>query len=79
MKRPAVGDKVKSLRQFVGISVGDVGTVIEDYGTGIMIAWEPLPRDVALNELVTMYAIDPRCPQRDGFGDEELNMLEVIE
>ncbi len=78
MKRPQVGDRVESLAKFVGIEVGDVGTVIEDYGAGIMVAWHPLPQ-VSLAEIASMYAIDPKCPQRDEFGDDELDLLEVIE
>ncbi len=79
MKRPKVGDRVESLRKFVGIEVGDIGTVIEDYGAGIMVAWHPLPPGVPLDEIVNMFAINPKTPQRDGFGNDELNLLEVLE
>ena len=50
MRRPKVGDRVESLRKFIGIEEGDIGTVIEYYGTGIYVAWHPLPanaREVA--------------------------------
>ena len=79
MRRPVVGDRVESLQKFIGIEEGDIGTVIEDYGTGIMIAWHPLPKGPTLAEIAEMYGINPKCPQRDGFGNDELDLLEIVE
>ena len=79
MSRPKVGDRVRSLRSFVGINKGDEGVIIEDYGTGVCVAWEPYPRDIPLALIVNLYAVDPACPQRDGFGNDELDLLEVLE
>jgi hypothetical protein len=36
---PKIGNKVKATRDFVGVPVGSVGMVVEDYGTGITIEW----------------------------------------
>ncbi len=51
--------------------------MIEDYGTGIMVAWHPLPPGVPLDEMVNMSW--PNAPQRDEFGNDELDLLEVVE
>ena len=40
-----VGTKVKSNVEFAGVPKGTHGIIDEDYGTGVMIAWEPLPKD----------------------------------
>ena len=42
-----VGTRIRALREFVSVPLGTNGIIDEDYGTGIMIAWDlpdsPLP------------------------------------
>lgn len=70
MRPVPVGLRVRTRREFAGVPAWTEGVVVEDYGTGFMIAWDlperPLdgmrPEDVG-----RMFAVDPRCPLRDGF------------
>ncbi len=78
-----VGSKVKTVCDFPGVPMDTVGLIVDDYGTGIMVAWDlpdrPLP-DVTPGEIAAMYAISPKCPLRDGFDkDSELDFLEAVE
>lgn len=75
----SVGTKVRLLRDFYGINKGDIGYIIEDYGNGVTVAWCPLPMNKTLQEISQMYGIDPDCPRRDGFSNDEFQFLEVIE
>ncbi len=36
-----VGTKVRSLREFSGVPEGTVGVIDEDYGSGVMVRWNP--------------------------------------
>lgn len=77
-----VGDRVRSLRDFVKVPKGTEGVVIEDYGSGITVAWDlpdhPLP-DLPEEEIAAMFAVNHRCPIRDGFDKmTELHFLEII-
>jgi len=78
-----VGDRVASLKDFAGVPAGTRGVVIEDYGTGVNVAWDlpdrPYPGDLSPREVATLFAIDARCPLRDGFDKEtELMFLMVV-
>lgn len=74
-----VGTRVRNLRDFSGVPKGTLGIVDEDYGTGIMIAWDlpdqPLPLDYK-------YEGKPASSTgilRDGFDKEtELHTLEEV-
>lgn len=82
MKEFAVGAYVRNKRPFAGVPGGTLGLIVEDYGTGFMIAWDlpdkPLPLNLTPPEIATMFAIDPRCPLRDGFDkQDELDFLEL--
>lgn len=82
MKKFEVGAYVKNNRPFADVPEGTLGLIIEDYGTGIMVAWDlpdkPLPRTLTAPEIAAMFAIDPRCPLRDGFDkQDELDFLEL--
>lgn len=76
-----IGTRVRTLRLFSGVPNGTEGVIDEDYGTGVMIAWD-LP-DQPLPEGYTQWngkpAIFPGQPLRDGFDKEtELQFLEKI-
>lgn len=76
-----VGAMVKSNREFVGVPMGTKGMVVEDYGTGIMVAWDlpqrPLPSNMSPEQIAALWAVDSKCPLRDGFDKEtELQFLE---
>ena len=47
-KDATVGTRVKSLTAFIDVPVGTEGVIDEDYGTGVMVAWDlperPLPK-----------------------------------
>ena len=76
-----IGQRVKTLRAFYGVPLGTEGVLDEDYGTGIMVAWDlkasPLPAGYSAYDGVP--AIRSRI-LRDGFAkDTELGCLEVVE
>lgn len=85
---PRVGQWVKSLVDFAGVPKGSTGVVDEDYGTGIMVAWNlpgrPIPRDYFDPETgrpnpARRRAGDPNAPTRDGFDKAtEMKFLEVV-
>lgn len=82
-KEIEIGGRVKSLEDFLYVKAGTEGIIIEDYGTGIMIAWDlpnrPIPKNKTLEEIATMPATHIGCPLRDGFDKEiELQFLERI-
>jgi hypothetical protein len=65
-KEAKIGTKVRSLVEFADVPKGTTGTIDEDYGKGVMVAWEldKWPKD---------------RPLRDGFDKkDELVFLEVI-
>lgn len=77
-----VGSKVRTLRSFSGVPLGTVGLIVEDYGTGVMVAWDlpdrPLP-NMTPREIAELYAINSECPLRDGFDKAtELDFLEAV-
>lgn len=82
-RKPRVGERVRSLRAFMGVPKGTIGVCDEDYGSGVTIAWDltgrPLPRDwkFDLNDPGT-WAINPENPLRDGFEIGELAFLELV-
>jgi len=82
-RKPRVGERVRSLRAFMGVPKGTIGVCDEDYGSGVTIAWDledrPLPKDwkFDLNDSGT-WAINPKSPLRDGFGIGELAFLELV-
>ena len=73
--RLSIGDRVVLKKDIVSFSKGTKGLVVDDYSSGIMVAWEteerPMP-DKSCTEIATMFAIDPRCPFRDGFSNDEI-------
>ena len=76
-----IGQRVKTLRAFCGVPLGTEGVLDEDYGTGVMIAW-----DMADSNLPAGYSAYDGVPAvrsgilRDGFDkDDELQFLEVVE
>lgn len=80
-----VGNRVRALRDFSGVPCGTEGVVDEDYGTGLMIAWDlpdrPLPEGWFWDANDhTKWAGAPGSPLRDGFDKErELKFLEIVE
>lgn len=76
-----IGRKVKSLIELAGVPIGTIGIIDEDYGAGIMIAWDlakyPLPKDY--KKYNGKPAFWPGQPLRDGFDKKtELQFLEAI-
>jgi hypothetical protein len=75
-----VGTRVRSLREFSGVPRGTEGVIDEDYGIGVMVAWDlpghPLPPGYCV------YDGRPACGSgilRDGFNKQrELGFLEVV-
>jgi len=75
-----VGTRIRSLVEFACVPKGTKGVIDQDYGTGVMIAWDlpeqPLPKGY------TVYDGRPAVVSnilRDGFDKEtELHFLEVI-
>jgi hypothetical protein len=83
MKEFVVGAYVKNKRAFVDVPEGTLGLIVEDYGTGFMVAWDlpnrPIPRYLTASQIGAMFAIDPMCPIRDGFDKkDELGFLELV-
>lgn len=73
-----VGTRVKSLVTFADVPAATEGIIDEDYGRGIMVAWDlpnnPLPPNWAYNGKPTLGR-----PLRDGFDKKtELHFLEVV-
>lgn len=83
MKEYKVGARVRSLEAYRDVPKGTEGVICEDYGSGVMVAWDlpdrPLP-DLPMECIARMYAVIPQCPLRDGFDKKtELQSLELIE
>ena len=75
-----IGTRIESLIGFWGVPIGTEGIIDEDYGSGIMVAW-----DMPGNPLPKGYAGYDRRPTfasgilRDGFDKEtELDLIEVV-
>ena len=76
-----VGTRIRSLVPFAGVPRGTEGVIDEDYGTGVMVAWDlPSARlSVGYREYDGRPAVVSRI-LRDGFDKEtELHLLEVVE
>lgn len=78
-KQAIVGTKVKSNIDFSGVPSGTEGVIDDDYGTGVMIAWnlaeQPLPPGYYI------YDGKPAISSgilRDGFTWDELEYLDLI-
>lgn len=75
-----IGTRVRTLREFNSVPLGTIGCVDEDYGTGVMIAWN-LP-DQPLPENYKEHDGRPAIQHgllRDGFDKKsELKFLEVV-
>lgn len=83
IKHIKIGQRVKTLRPWSGVPNGTEGIIIQDYGTGIWVAWDlpdrPYPWWMTPQEVALMYAVHPQCPHRDGFNKErELHYLDVV-
>jgi len=81
MMEYVLGTPVKTLVAFSGVPLGTTGYIVEDYGSGITIAWDlpdhPYPKDIPPEEIAKMWAVNYKCPLRDGFDKEsELHFLE---
>lgn len=70
---------MRSLQDFSGIPRGTEGVIDEDYGSGVMIAWDllgqPLPVDYRQYDGRPAFASGIL---RDGFSWEELVYLETV-
>lgn len=77
-----VGARVRARVAFVDVPAGTAGVIDEDYGTGVMVAWDlpgrPLPPGYRAWD--GRPAAAPGVPLRDGFDkDTELRFLDLIE
>lgn len=76
-----VGTRVRSLVEFSGVRKGTKGVIDEDYGTGVMVAWDlperPLPSGYCA---YTAHSVrEYGVLLRDGFDKRgELHFLEVV-
>lgn len=76
-----LGQRVKTLVNFSGVPTGTEGVIDEDYGSGVMVAWDlpdrPLPKGYKVWD--GKPAFHPGTPLRDGFDKKtELKFLEPI-
>ncbi len=90
LKEAQVGTKVKSLKNFSGVPKGTKGVIDQDYGKGVMVAWDlpdrPLPDNYFSYPLDCGRPIHVKNKQgfevpilRDGFDKkEELQFLEIL-
>lgn len=72
-----IGVRIKSLVDFSGVPKGTEGVIDEDYGTGVMVAWDlpdqPLPKDYLVSSFRRKNVL------RDGFNKkDELHFLEIV-
>lgn len=77
-----LGLRIKTNRDFVDVPTGTEGIIDEDYGTGVMVAWDlpdnPLPAGWSKHRSVNNRI--GRKPLRDGFNKKaELQYLDVVE
>ena len=77
-----IGKRVRSLKDFDSVPKGTEGVIDEDYGTGIMVAWDldhyPIPKGYREFDKNTPIGEKPYL-LRDGFDKKwELEFLEVI-
>lgn len=77
-----IGQRVAAKEAFAGVPEGTEGVIDEDYGSGVMVAWDlperPLPPGYTRHN--GKPAVAPEQPLRDGFDkDTELKYLEVVE
>lgn len=74
-----VGRWVRTNRTFATVPEGTMGLICEDYGTGIMIAWE-YDGYIPTMETANLPLINPRAPrERDGFDKaRELQFLDLV-
>jgi len=79
IEKAKVGTRVRSLVQFCGVPRGTEGVIDEDYGSGVMVAWDepdrPLPPGYSRHDGRPSFASGIL---RDGFGMDELDYLEVV-
>jgi len=77
-----VGTRIRSLVAFSGVPKGTEGVIDEDYGSGIMVAWDGADNHFWLPEDYKQYDGVPAVVSgilRDGFDKEsELHLLEVV-
>ena len=73
------GKRVKSNIDFSGVPKGTEGILDEDYGTGVMVAWDLIEQPLAKG-----YRVYDKKPSilswilRDGFGWDELKYLDIV-
>lgn len=73
-----IGTRVKTLRAFSGVPQGTEGVIDEDYGTGLMVAWDFPDKPLPKNYQKVLPMIRPGI-LRDGFDKGgELQFLEVV-
>lgn len=79
IQQAVVGTRVVSLHDFCGVPAGTQGVIDEDYGTGVMVAWDLPGRPLPVGYLV--YDGVPAVRSgllRDGFDKEtELEFLAI--
>ena len=74
-----VGRRVRTVRAFSAVPAGSEGVIDDDYGSGVMVAWD-LP-DQPLPPGYMAYDGQPACLSgilRDGFSYDELIYLQPL-
>jgi len=75
-----LGTRVRTKMAFSGVPLGSEGVIDEFYPGGQMVAWDlperPLPKPYAAYDGVPALRSGIT---RDGFGDDELEYLEVVD
>ena len=80
--RHEVGQWVQTLQEFSGVPKFTEGLIVEDYGSGVTVAWDrpgsKIPTDLTCAE-ISKLPNRPGNPLRDGFDKKkELPLLAII-
>jgi hypothetical protein len=55
---PVVGDRVRTTSALHGLPLGSVGVVDEDYGSGVMVAWDNYPYRDGFDKSTELYLLE---------------------
>jgi hypothetical protein len=76
-----VGQWVSASQDYSGVPKFTRGIIVEDYGTGLTVAWDrpdtPIPRYLTCTEISELPASHYNAPLRDGF-DKETEVSSLI-
>ena len=76
-----IGNRVRTLVDWPEVPAGTEGVIDEDYGTGVMVAWDlpnrPLPANYEKMHHLTALQLRGLGILRDGFSNKDLRYLEI--